>query len=145
MFRCVLFDVGAFGTILLLHETRSKTSRNGAINAKVCATMSCKNFFKTNAPDPHHWTLNSCLGVFYLVWVLLRPFWYYKNSMQNGQKWWCKSSWYEVMSEYFVTNIPDPHHRTLNSHFGEFLSVWVHLGLFLYCTKLGAKRANYCN
>ena len=44
------------------------------------------------------------------------------------------------MSEFFATNVPDPHHWTLNSHFGEFLSVWVHLGLFLYCTKLGAKR-----
>ena len=30
-----------------------------------------------NAPDPHHWTLNSCFGVFVLVWVLLKPFCYY--------------------------------------------------------------------
>ena len=38
-------------------------------------------------------------------------------------------------------NAPDPHHWTLNSCFGAFLSVWVHFGPFRYCTKLGAKRA----
>ena len=38
-------------------------------------------------------------------------------------------------------NAPNPHHWTLNSCFGAFLSVWVHFGPFRYCTKLGAKRA----
>ena len=38
-------------------------------------------------------------------------------------------------------NTPDPHHWTLNSCFGAFLSVWVHLELFRYCTKLAAKHA----
>jgi hypothetical protein len=33
-------------------------------------------FFTTNSPDPHHWTLNSCLGAFYSVWVHLGPFCY---------------------------------------------------------------------
>ena len=41
----------------------------------------------------------------------------------------------------FATNAPDPHHWTLNSCFGAFLSIRVHFGLFRYCTKLGAKRA----
>src|SRR6185295_13752042 len=41
----------------------------------------------------------------------------------------------------FATNAPNPHHWTLNSCFGSFLSVWVHFGPFRYCTKLGAKRA----
>ena len=45
------------------------------------------------------------------------------------------------MSEFFATNAPDPHHWTLNSCFGAFLSVWVHLGPFPYCTKLAAKYA----
>src|SRR6185369_16537804 len=38
-------------------------------------------------------------------------------------------------------NAPDPHHWTLNSCFGAFLSVWVHLEPFCYCTKLAAKHA----
>ena len=45
------------------------------------------------------------------------------------------------MSEFFATNTPDPHHWTLKTCFGAFLSVWVHLEPFPYCTKLAAKRA----
>jgi hypothetical protein len=85
MFWCDSFHLGAFGTVSLLHETWCKTRQTGAINVKVRATMSSRNFFAKNAPDPHHWTLNSC--------------------------------------------------------FGAFLSGWVHLGPFRYCTKLAAKRA----
>ena len=45
------------------------------------------------------------------------------------------------MLEFFATNTPDPQHYTLKSCFGAFLSVWVHLELFCYYTKLSAKRA----
>ena len=45
------------------------------------------------------------------------------------------------MLEFFATNTPDPHHWTLKTCFGVFLSVWVHLEPFLYCTKLAVKRA----
>ena len=45
------------------------------------------------------------------------------------------------MSEFFTNNASDPYHWTLISCFGAFLSVWVHLGPFRYCTKLGAKCA----
>ena len=38
-------------------------------------------------------------------------------------------------------NTHDPHRWTLNSCFGAFLSVWVHLEPFRYCTKLAAKHA----
>jgi hypothetical protein len=63
------------------------------------------------------------------------------NSVQNGPKWCnkCKSSCHEVVSELFATNVPDPHHWTLNSCFVAFRKIWVHLGSFRYCTKLGAK------
>ena len=40
----------------------------------------------------------------------------------------------------FRMNAPDPPHWTLNSCFGASRSVWVHFGLFHYCTKLVAKR-----
>jgi len=43
--------------------------------------------------------------------------------------------------EFFITYAPDPHHWTLNSCFGVFLSVWMHLGPFPYCMKLAAKCA----
>ena len=37
-------------------------------------------------------------------------------------------------------NAPNPRHWTLNSCFGALHCVWVHLGSFRYCMKLGAKR-----
>ena len=40
----------------------------------------------------------------------------------------------------FATNTPNPPHWTLTSCFGAFHSVWVHLGSFRNCMKLGAKR-----
>ena len=36
-------------------------------------------FFATNAPDPPHWTLNSCFGVFRTFWVCFGPFDYCTN------------------------------------------------------------------
>jgi len=58
--------------------------------------------------------------------------------VQNGLK---KSSFLEVVSEFFEMNAPDPPHWTLNSRFGSFCTIWVHLGPFGCLTKLGAKRA----
>ena len=40
----------------------------------------------------------------------------------------------------FLNNTPNPLHWTLNSCFGEFHSVWMHLRSFRNCMKLGAKR-----
>src|SRR6185437_12677897 len=42
---------------------------------------------------------------------------------------------------FFPTNPPYPRHLILNSCFGAFHSVWVHLGPFRYCMKHGAKWA----
>src|SRR6185503_12755329 len=41
MFWCVSSRLGPFGTVSLLHETRSKMGQTGAINATVRATMFC--------------------------------------------------------------------------------------------------------
>ena len=41
----------------------------------------------------------------------------------------------------FTTNAPDPRHWTLNSWFGAFPTVCVHLGPFHRLMKLGSKRA----
>ena len=45
------------------------------------------------------------------------------------------------MSVLFATNIADPHHWTINTCFGAFCNVRVHLVPYRYRTKLGAKRA----
>ena len=48
---------------------------------------------------------------------------------------------HEVALDFFATNTPDPPHWTLNSCFGVFHTVWVHLGLLGCLKKLGANRA----
>src|SRR6185312_6306919 len=62
--------------------------------------------------------------------------------MQNRVNWcnYCKSPCHEVTSGFFATNAPNPPDWTLNSCFGKFHSVWVHLLSFRNCMKLGAKR-----
>ena len=150
-----------------------------------------------NAPDPLHWTLDSCIAAFHSVWV---HFGLFRYCMKLGTKWaelvqlmhmflprsririfrnertrstplapklmfWCVSyhwvhsgpfgrltkigakraelvrSCHKVVSEFFATNAPDPTRWSLNSCFGASRSVWVHFGLFHYCTKLGTKWA----
>ena len=71
MFWCILYHLDAFVTIRLPYETRCKTGRT---SAKVRATKSSRIFFAMNAPNPPHWTLNSCFGAFCTVLVHLRPF-----------------------------------------------------------------------
>ena len=51
-----------------------------------------------------------------------------------------QSSCHQIASEFFSMNGPDPPHWTIKSCFGAFHSVWVHLAMFHYYTKLGAKR-----
>ena len=143
MFSSVSFRLGTFRTVSLPHKTQSKTGQTGVINAKVRAKMSCKNFFTTNTPDPHHWTLNSCFCAFLSVQVHLGTFRY---CTKLGAK--C-AKLVQLMQKFgkrclvriFGTNARDPHHWILNSCFGAFLFVWVHLELFCYCTKHAAKRA----
>ena len=96
-----------------------------------------------NTPDPPHWTQYSCFVVFRSVWAHLGPFRCFMilGSKQDELLQLLQNSWHKVALEFFATNPPDPHHRTLNSCFGAFRSVCVDLGSFLYCTKLDAKWA----
>ena len=45
---------------------------------------------------------------------------------------------HEVVSEFFTLNATIPPHWNINSGFGLFRCVWLHLGSFHYRTKLGA-------
>src|SRR4029079_12918274 len=62
--------------------------------------------------------------------------------MQNCLHWCneCKSSCHEVSAVVFAMNAPNQPHWTPNSCFGALHSVWVHLGSFRNCMKLGAKQ-----
>ena len=146
MFWCVSFHLGVFWTVSLLYETCCKSSKLVQLMQMFMHDVVLE-FFATNAPDPHHWTLNSCFGAFLSIWVHLEPFRYCTKLaakraklVQLMQKFvpWC-------LVRIFATNAPEPHHWTLNSFFGAFLSVWVHLEPFRYCTKLGANGPTWCN
>ena len=91
------------------------------------------------AHDAHHWTLSSCFGAFLSVRVHLGPFRYCKKTRHSGA---INAKVHATMScQNFSQDAPDPYHWTLVSCFGAFLSVWVHLEPFRYCTKLAAKCA----
>ena len=98
------------------------------------------DIFATNAPRPPHGTQNSCFVKYRSVWVHLGSFRYYTKLGAIWAKISAiseKSSCHEVVSNIFTSNAPGLLHWTLNSCFGEFRSVWVHLGPFRYFAKLG--------
>ena len=70
MFWCVLYYLGAFGTVRMPYETRGKTGRTCKSSCHEVAS----EFFATNPLNPLHCSLNSCFGTFRTVWVFLRPF-----------------------------------------------------------------------
>jgi len=75
MFWCVSFHLGVFWTVSLLHETCCKSAKLVQL-MQMYMHVVVLEFFATNTPDPHHWTLNSCFGAFHIVWVHLEPFRY---------------------------------------------------------------------
>ena len=63
------------------------TARKGAKLVQLMqkfVPQSCVGIFRNDAPDPHHWTLNSCFGAFLSVWVHLEPFRYCTKRRQTG-------------------------------------------------------------
>jgi len=70
MFWCVLYYLGAFGTVWLPYKTRCKTDRT---SAKV-REWSRVGIFHNEHTHPPHWTLNWCFGAFRTIWVHLAPF-----------------------------------------------------------------------
>ena len=144
MFWCVLYYLDAFGSFGCLTKLNAKRAE---LVQKFVPQSSCRKvvseFFATNAPDPPYWTLTSCFDAFRNIWVHLGQYVALQNSVQNEPNL-CKSSCHEVASQFFVTNAPDPPHWTLNSCFGVFRTIWVHLVPFGYITKLGANGLKWC-
>ena len=120
-----------------------QTGQSDAINAKDRATNSRRIFSLRTHPIHTMGHKTHVLLHFRIVWVHLGSFRY---CTKFGAKWaelgqWMKSLCHEVALEFFPMNAPDTHKGTLNSCFVAFRKVWVHLGSFRYCTKLGAKWA----
>src|SRR6185503_15310373 len=68
-------------------------------------------------------------------------------SVQNGVNYcnYCKSSCHEDTSGFFATKTTNPPHWTLYQCFSAFRSIWVHLGSFRNCMKVGAKHTELIN
>src|SRR6185312_6849311 len=144
VFRNVWVQLGQFRYCTKLG---AKWAGTGAINAKVHATKSCRNFSLRTRPIHTIGLQTHVLLHFVKFGCIWDRFATTLNSVQNGPNWCnkCKSSCHEVVSELFAKNSPDTHHGTLNSCFVAFRNVWVHLGPFCYCTKLGANGPIWCN
>ena len=80
--------------------------QNGSNWCKSLCHKVASEFFTMNVPDPPHWTLNSCVGAFVQFCCIWDRSVDLRNSVQNGPNW-CKSSRYEVASEFFA-NAHDP-------------------------------------
>ena len=142
MLWCVSFRLGAFGTVSLLHKTCCKNCQTVQLMQK-CVPWCLVRIYATNAPDPHHSSLNSSFGVFLSVRVHFGPFRYCTKLGAKCAKLvqLMQNLCNDVLLEFFATNAPDPHNWNPSSCFHLFLSIWVHLGPFRYHTKLKAKRA----
>ena len=137
MFWCISYYLDAFGTVWLSCKTRCKTGRT---SAKVCAMKSRSNFAqeRTRAtplyPKLIFWPILFYLGAFGIVWLA------YKTRCKTG---WTSEKVGNTKSRLNFSQRTHPIHPhwTLNSCFGVFRTIWVHLGSFSCLMKLGAKRA----
>jgi len=91
------------------------------------------------APDPTHWTLNSRFCAFRTIWVHLGLFGC-RTTLSAKRVKLVQNFMPRRLVGILATNTPDPPQWTLNSCFGLFSTIWVHLGLFGCLTKHGAKR-----
>ena len=81
MLWCVLYHLGAFGTISLPYETRCKTGRT---SAKVRATKSRRNFSQRSHPIHPIGPQTDVLVRFILFGFIRDRFVALRNSVQNG-------------------------------------------------------------
>src|SRR6185437_16144975 len=91
------------------------------------------------APDPPHWTLNSCFGEFRTISVHLEPFGCLTKLGAKRAELVQKFVPHSCIG-IFRNESTRSTHWTLNSCFHEFHTICVHLGPFGCLTKLGAKR-----
>ena len=132
-FRTIWVHLGLFGCHTALNAKGVKSG------AKVRATKSRWNFSnehnRSTPLDPKlmFWCVSYYLGAFGTVWLRNNT---YCKTGQTGEKLRAMKS----HRTFFATNAPDSPHWILNSCFGLFSTIWVHLRLFGCLTKLSAKR-----
>ena len=120
VFRTIWVHLGQF--VVLQHSVQ-----NGLNLCKSSCHEVASEFFATYAPDPPHWTLNSCFGVFCTIWVHFVPFGYLtKLSAKRAEVVQNFVPWSRI--GIFHKKPLDPPNWTLTSYFVAFHTIWVHLG-----------------
>ena len=131
-FRFIWAHLGPFGCLTEFGAKRAELVQKFVTRSRV-------EIFATNAPDPPHWTLNFCFHAICTILVHLGLFGCLTKlgaeRAEPVQKFMPRSRIGIFRNESTRT---DP--LTLNSHFGAFRIIWVHLGLFGCHTTLSAKR-----
>ena len=110
MFWCVSYYSGAFGTVGCLTELGAKRAEQVQKFVPRSRVGIFRNERTRSTPlDPKLtiWCISYYFGCTRDCLVALQ------NLVQNGPNK-CKSSCHKVVSEFFATNPPDPHHWTLN-------------------------------
>src|SRR6185369_8731343 len=136
----VLLRFIPFGCIWDHYVALQNSGQNVLNKCKSSWHEDVSEFFATNAPDPPHWTLNSCFGEFRTIFVHLGPFGCLTNLGAKRTEL-VQNLCHEFALEFFATKAPDPPHWTLNSCFGAFRTILVHLEPLGCISNLGAKRA----
>ena len=77
-FQTILVLLGPFGCVTTLSAKRAKLVQKFVPRSRV-------GTFLKNAPDPPHWTLNSCFGVFSTLWMLGMVWLPYKTQCKRGR------------------------------------------------------------
>ena len=103
MFWCVSYYLGVFGTVWMPYKTQFKMSRSGEKFVPRSRVGTFHN--ERNRSTPLDSKIMFWCVLYYLMH--LRPFGCLTKLSAKRPKW-CKSSCYEVVSEFFATNAPDP-------------------------------------
>ena len=136
MFWCVSYYLGAFGIVWLPYKTWCKTGWSGA---KVRAMKSCRNFSQqTTRSTPLDRNL-----MFRCISYYLGAFWTFccVTTLSSKRAKLVQKFVPRSRVGIFHNERTRSTHWTLNSCFGVFRTIWVHLVPFGCLTKLGAKQA----
>ena len=125
--------LGPFGCLTKLGAKRAELVQKFVPRSRVGIFRNERTRFSHLDPKQTFWCVSYYFGAIGTVWL---P---YKTRCKMGRK--VKSSCHKVASEFFATNPVDPLYWTLNSCFGAFHTIWIHLGPLGCLTKLRAKRA----
>ena len=117
--------------------------QNGPNWCKSSCNEAAPVIFATNAPVPPHWTLNSCFGAFSYNFGAFGKAWLTYETRCKTSRTGTKVRGTNSRRNFSQPMHPIHPHWTLNSCFGAFYTILVHLGPFGWLTKLGAKRPNW--